>query len=187
MTAVIDALARDGSSAQLVRIEVRDRVAHASRRILHVEADGPHEVGTPELGSFPSVGVVAQLLRFLPQRPEFADDDSQEIRAPWEALSAFALAPEGTTAAYVKSMLRWATVPEPLLSLRDSVSAEFLVTTACGGPVTTRWWVSGDAGWVGLGLEHGEVLMVPSTRDDIARALSHDVAAATAAAALRRD
>ena len=133
--------------------------------------------------SLPTTSVVEEVLQLVPPRPPFRGRDLSPVKVPWESLSAFALRPNGVAASYVRTMLRWAEVPECLISIQQSVGAEFMVTTSGPRGVSARWWVSGDAGWVGLGLEAGEVVMAPSSLDDIREALLVDLVEALTATA----
>lgn len=123
-------------------------------------------------------GVVDEAMRLLPPRRGFAVEDTAEVRVPWELLAAVARGSDSAAASHAMTILGWDDVPECVASLLAAVDAEFLVVANGLESLTTRWWVSGDAGWVGLGLTKGEVRLVPSSPEDIRRALIVDVAAA---------
>lgn len=178
--AVVDVFGRLGSVARFSQFNIRGWTAHESAQRLRMPPTGSPSVRSTAERSLPSTTVLDEVLRLVPPRPAFNPCDSRAVRLPWEALTMFALEPDGVPASYVRTMMRWATVPEPLASLLPSVVAEFLVLTTSSTGRIARWWVSGDAGWVGLGLDAGEVVLVPSSLEDIARSLASDLAAAVA-------
>jgi len=176
--AEIRVVGRLGASICLTEIRVLGSLACA------VEVRGRYgstswvRSGEPGGSVFSSSEILERILSVMPPRPNFADGDRAPIRAPWEALAAFANAPDGVAASCVRDMLDWDPVPECLVSIQQSVHAEFTVMITAGGVTSLRWWISGDAGWVALGMEGGEVLLLPSTEDDCALAVCDDLAAA---------
>lgn len=177
----ITVLGRLGSAVRFSKITVGELTAHESALRLRTRSPAPPTIGATTTRSFAVTSVAEEVLRLLPARPDFCGPDSSPIQIPWEALGAFATAPDGVAASYVRAMMRWADLPECLSSVQRSVTAEFFVTTDGPAGGVARWWVSGDSGWVGLGLEGGQLAMVPSSLEDIRQALLIDLVGAITA------
>lgn len=166
---------RLGWATRFSQIDVLGRTATEVALRVRTRPAGPPRVGSATKRSFPTTSVVDQVLDLVPPRPDFRACDSEAINAAWEAISVFAHAPDGVAASYAKSMLRWDAVPEAVSSLQHSIAAEFLVITESPAGEVVRWWVTGDGGWVGVGLSGGRVSIVPSSLADIRYALLADL------------
>lgn len=175
------AVGRLGWATRFSQIDVLGRTASEVALRVRTRPAGPPHVGAATKRSFPTTSVVDQVLELVPPRPDFRARDAEAIDAAWEAISAFARAPDGVAASYAKSMLRWDAVPECVSSLQHSIAAEFLAITESPAGEVLRWWVSGDGGWVGVGFNGGRVSMVPSSLADIRYALLVDLVGAVSA------
>lgn len=179
--ATLTVLIRVGRAACLSVIEIRGATATETAFRLDTQ---PPKIGRDATRSFPTTSVIDEVLAGLPSRSDFQACAAFRVDAAWEAVSAFAAAPAGVAASYAKSMLRWRSVPECVGSLQARVDAEFIVSTRSPAGATERWWVSGDSGWVGLGVKEGQISMVPSSRSDIRDALLTDLVGAISATAV---
>lgn len=114
---------------------------------------------------------LAVLMRWIPPKPEFDPEDREEIRLPYPLAMALAGEPEGRSAAAAQDALGWSRIPEQFASLTGALQSDCVVTVSSAERTVIRRWCAGDRGWVALGMDGELVQLVPSSRDDIARAL----------------
>lgn len=176
---MIEAVTRRSEVGLHLCIGLNGGTAAAVIQRARITAEGSTQVDPgAEVSIFPVDAVLAEILRCVPSRPDFAPEDHVEHRVPWEAAAAIARDNESPEAQYAMALVGWGELPEAVASVLGSVTCEVAVTMTSSQGTALRRWISGDSGWLGMGFAGQELVLEPSTRADMTRALTRDLAQA---------
>lgn len=172
-----------GASSTGLRAEFAVRGPRGSSRyqVLRLDADLPRVVGAPVVAELEAGDVVAEVLRCvpaMPERPGVGEPDLEAVSLPWESALLLTADPHGSIATEVGHLSGWSEVPEALGSVLGPPRAWCCVLTLSAGGSRLRHWICGDRGWLELGLDNGNLCIVPISRDAMRCRLVHDLTAA---------
>lgn len=175
----IEGFSRQALAGLHFRIGINGRTAAGAVRRIQISAGGSTTIDAgAEVSIFPTENALAEVMRCIPRRPDFGQEDRVHLRLSWEAASAIAHDPVGPSAQYAQMLVGWNELPEAVSSVLGQVTCEAAITINSPVGMAVQRWISGDSGWLSLGIVGQDVVLAPSTQDDLARALTRDLTAA---------